>query len=62
MFCSNLAKWHHTEMSSLCRYENVLMKLLEPHSFKYELRCSRETFDEIVQDLHNHMAKENTLQ
>ncbi|DBA77840.1 TPA: hypothetical protein ACH3X1_009194 [Trebouxia sp. C0004] len=23
-------------------YEDVLMKLLEPHSFKYELRCSRE--------------------
>ncbi len=36
------------------------MKLLEPHSFKYELRCSRETFDEIVQDLHNHMVKEKT--
>ncbi|DBA91097.1 TPA: hypothetical protein ACH3X1_016062 [Trebouxia sp. C0004] len=41
-------------------YEDVLMKLLEPSSFQYELRCSRETFDQIVQDLHNNMVKGKT--
>ena len=43
-----------------CRYEDILLKLLEPHSFKAELRCTRETFDEIQQDLHDFMVKETT--
>lgn len=44
----------------VCRYEDILLKLLEPHSFKYELRCSRETFEQIVQDLHPYMVRETT--